>query len=162
MNSEFHKLMECSSLWSVAWYHDRQLIRAYKQASVWARLAEKCVYLSYRAPLSHSFASLAVLLRIFTSSVWDLGLLRPSVMTGPWWHRWSSLCSQLSSAVFLPPQKSAPIASCLALKVTHVRHFRRGRARWFARGMFRGHRCLPGLQPMQTSPPWARVCCGTN
>lgn len=130
MNIEFHKLMECSSLWSVAWYHDRNLIRDYKQASVWARLAEKCVYLSYRAPLSHS-TSLAVLLRIFTSSVRDLGLLRPSVMIRPWWDRWSSWCSQLSSAAFLPPQKSAPIASCLAQKVTHVRHFGRVRARWF-------------------------------
>lgn len=49
--------MECSSLWSVACYHDMLLIRDYKQLSVCEQdwLRNVCIYLTERQshPLLH-------------------------------------------------------------------------------------------------------------
>lgn len=111
---------------------------------------EMCVFISQSANL--------ILFCILSCALKDFHFfgLRPRaspVMVGPWWHRWSSLCSQLCSAPFPPLQMSAPTASCLELKVTHIRHIWKVRMR----RMFRGRCCLPALRSIQSSPPWAQV-----
>lgn len=158
-------MKECSSLLSVAWYHDMSLIRDYKQVSVWARLAEKCVYLPYKQQQSSSlalFCFISCALKDFHLFVEDLRVLRPSAMIGPWWDRCTSLCSQLCSALFLPPQKSVLTASYLERKVRHICYICTLRTLWFVWRTFRGHRCLPALLQIRISAPWAQSCNGAN
>lgn len=136
-------MKECRSLLSVAWYHDMQLIRDYKQASVWARLAEKCVYLSHKQPQSSHlalFCFVSCALQDFHVFAEDLRFLRR------WWEPWrarcDSWCSQLCSALFWPLQKSAPTASYPELKVRRICRICTPRTLGFVWRTFRGRRCF--------------------